>query len=109
MGFPVQVLFGVWNISRYCGVCYSEDSSFSLSLWSIKITEHRKQTTITMARVLIIGAGGVGTVVAKKVAMNHEVFTDIMLASRTKSKCDKIAKEIEEALGGVKFFISDSD
>ena len=55
-----------------------------------------------MARVLIIGAGGVGTVVAKKVAMNHEVFTDIMLASRTKSKCDKIAKEIEETLGGVK-------
>ena len=43
-----------------------------------------------MGRVLIIGAGGVGTVVAKKVAQNSDVFTDIMLASRTKSKCDKI-------------------
>ena len=37
-----------------------------------------------MCRVLIIGAGGVGTVVAHKVAKN-KVFTDIMLASRTKS------------------------
>lgn len=47
-----------------------------------------------MARVLIIGAGGVGTVVAKKVASNSDLFTDIMLASRTRSKCDKIASEI---------------
>ena len=47
-----------------------------------------------MGRVLIIGAGGVGTVVAKKVAQNRDVFTEIMLASRTKSKCDKIASEI---------------
>ena len=48
-----------------------------------------------MGRVLIIGAGGVGTVVAKKVAQNSDVFTEIMLASRTKSKCDKIASEIQ--------------
>ena len=48
-----------------------------------------------MGRVLIIGAGGVGTVVAKKVAQNSDVFTDIMLASRTRSKCDKIASEIK--------------
>lgn len=47
-----------------------------------------------MGRVLIIGAGGVGTVVAHKVAQNSEVFTDIMLASRTKSKCDAIAEKI---------------
>ncbi|MBN1254759.1 MAG: saccharopine dehydrogenase family protein [Deltaproteobacteria bacterium] len=49
-----------------------------------------------MANVLIIGAGGVGTVVAHKVAQVPEVFTDITLASRTKSKCDRIA----EAVGG---------
>lgn len=49
-----------------------------------------------MGKVLIIGAGGVGTVVAHKVAQNPEVFTEIMLASRTKSKCDAIA----EAVGG---------
>ena len=46
-----------------------------------------------MCRVLIIGAGGVGTVVAHKVAKN-KVFTDIMLASRTKSKCDEIAAAV---------------
>jgi len=47
-----------------------------------------------MSKVLIIGAGGVGTVVAHKVAKVPEVFTDIMLASRTKSKCDVIAKAV---------------
>ncbi len=49
-----------------------------------------------MAKVLIIGAGGVGNVVAKKCAQNDSVFTDIMIASRTKSKCDKIAAEIKK-------------
>lgn len=51
-----------------------------------------------MGKVLIIGAGGVGTVVANKVAKNSDVFTEIMLASRTKSKCDAIA----QAIGGDK-------
>ncbi|HZJ80303.1 MAG TPA: saccharopine dehydrogenase family protein [Dysgonamonadaceae bacterium] len=52
-----------------------------------------------MGKVLIIGAGGVGTVVANKVAQNKDVFTDIMLASRTKSKCDAIAKDVKERTG----------
>ena len=47
-----------------------------------------------MGKVLIIGAGGVGTVVAHKVAQNPDVFTEIVLASRTQSKCDAIAKAI---------------
>ena len=47
-----------------------------------------------MSRVLVIGAGGVSTVAVKKMAMNADVFSDIMLASRTKSKCDKIAADI---------------
>ena len=45
-----------------------------------------------MGRVHIIGAGGVGTVVAHKVAQNADTFTDIMIASRTRSKCDAIVK-----------------
>ena len=49
-----------------------------------------------MGRVLIIGAGGVGAVVAFKCASAPEVFTDIMLASRTKEKCDKIADFVEK-------------
>mgnify|MGYP000985846996 FL=1 len=52
-----------------------------------------------MGKVLIIGAGGVGTVVVHKVAQNPEVFTEIMLASRTKSKCDVIAKDIKSRYG----------
>ena len=47
-----------------------------------------------MAKVLIIGAGGVGTVVAHKCAQNPDVFNEIVLASRTKVKCDDIAKAI---------------
>ena len=47
-----------------------------------------------MNRVLIIGAGGVGNVVARKCAMNSDIFTDIMLASRTLSKCEEIANNI---------------
>lgn len=47
-----------------------------------------------MGKVLIIGAGGVGTVVAHKMAALPEVFTEIMLASRIKSKCDAIAEKI---------------
>ena len=49
-------------------------------------------------KVIIIGAGGVGTVVVHKVAQNADVFTDIMLASRTKSKCDLIAEDIKKKL-----------
>ena len=47
-----------------------------------------------MGKVLIIGAGGVGTVVAHKCAQNPDVFEQIVIASRTKSKCDAVAKAI---------------
>lgn len=42
----------------------------------------------------MIGAGGVATVAAHKIAKNKEVFTDFTIASRTKSKCDKIVSAI---------------
>ena len=47
-----------------------------------------------MSRVLIIGAGGVGRVVAHKCAQLPEVFGEICLASRTLVKCDEIAAEL---------------
>ncbi|MEA2048462.1 MAG: saccharopine dehydrogenase family protein [Campylobacterota bacterium] len=50
-------------------------------------------------RTLIIGAGGVGNVVAFKCAMNSETFGAITLASRTVSKCERIAKNIKEKIG----------
>jgi len=52
-----------------------------------------------MGNILIIGAGGVSRVATKKCAMNSDVFTQITLASRTKSKCDQIAGEIKDELG----------
>ncbi|MBN1498544.1 MAG: saccharopine dehydrogenase family protein [Spirochaetes bacterium] len=51
-----------------------------------------------MGKVLIIGAGGVGQVVAHKCAQVPEVFEEITLASRTKSKCDKIASQIKSKI-----------
>jgi saccharopine dehydrogenase (NAD+, L-lysine-forming) len=47
-----------------------------------------------MAKVMIIGAGGVGAVVAHKCAQVPEVFEEIVLASRTLSKCDAIAAQL---------------
>lgn len=54
-----------------------------------------------MNKVLIIGAGGVGSVVAHKCAMVPEVFGEITLASRTVSKCDAIAAEVKTRTGRV--------
>lgn len=45
-------------------------------------------------KVLIIGAGGVGNVVTHKCAQVPEVFSEIVLASRTKAKCDAIAADV---------------
>jgi len=50
-------------------------------------------------KTLIIGAGGVGNVVAFKCAMNVDTFGAITLASRTVSKCDMIAKNIADRVG----------
>ena len=47
-----------------------------------------------MSRVLIIGAGGVGQVVAHKVSQVPEVFSSMVLASRTVAKCDGIKAQI---------------
>jgi len=52
-----------------------------------------------MSKVLIIGAGGVGRVVAYKCAQNPTVFSEILLASRTHSKCDLIANDIKKDIG----------
>lgn len=47
-----------------------------------------------MAKVIIIGCGGVGTVVAHKCAQHPEVFSEIVIASRTLSKCEAVVKAI---------------
>ena len=49
-----------------------------------------------MSKIIIIGAGGVGSVVTHKCALNKNVFSEIILASRTKSKCDAIALSVKK-------------
>ncbi|MEI3039997.1 MAG: saccharopine dehydrogenase family protein [Victivallales bacterium] len=51
-----------------------------------------------MAKVLIIGAGGVSSVAVHKCAQASDVFSEICLASRTKSKCDAIAAQLKRPI-----------
>lgn len=63
-----------------------------------------------MACVLQIGAGGVGGVVAHKMAMNREVFSRIILASRNIKKCQAIADSIRsKGLGEIEVDSVDAD
>ena len=52
-----------------------------------------------MAKVLVIGAGGVGSVAVHKMAMNPGIFTEIALASRTVSQCEAIAAAVKQRTG----------
>ena len=47
-----------------------------------------------MSKVLVIGCGGVASVAIHKCCQVSEVFTELCIASRTKSKCDKLAAEL---------------
>ncbi|MGN0499310.1 MAG: saccharopine dehydrogenase family protein [Acutalibacteraceae bacterium] len=48
-----------------------------------------------MSRLLIIGCGGVASVAIHKCCQNSEVFTEICIASRTKSKCDALKEKLQ--------------
>ena len=48
-----------------------------------------------MGKALIIGCGGVAGVAIHKCCQNSEVFEEIMIASRTKSKCDELKKKLD--------------
>ena len=52
-----------------------------------------------MSRVLIIGAGGVGGVVAHKCANDRNTFSEVVLASRTLSRCETIQRQVRELRG----------
>jgi len=49
-----------------------------------------------LGRALIIGAGGVASVVVHKCCQNSEVFEEICIASRTKSKCDALKEKLDD-------------
>jgi saccharopine dehydrogenase (NAD+, L-lysine-forming) len=48
-----------------------------------------------MGRALIIGCGGVAGVAVHKCCQNSGVFSEICIASRTKSKCDALKAELD--------------
>ena len=48
-----------------------------------------------MSRLLVIGCGGVASVAIHKCCKVSEVSTELCIASRTKSKCDALRKELE--------------
>lgn len=48
-----------------------------------------------MSKTLVIGAGGVASVAIHKMVQNHEVFSEIMIASRTKAKCDALKEKLD--------------
>jgi saccharopine dehydrogenase (NAD+, L-lysine-forming) len=52
-----------------------------------------------MANVLVIGAGGVGSVAVHKMAMSSDIFKSVTLASRRVEKCDAIAKSVDQRTG----------
>jgi saccharopine dehydrogenase (NAD+, L-lysine forming) len=52
-----------------------------------------------VSKVLVIGAGGVGSVAVHKMAMNADIFPSITLASRRKFKCDAIAESVKARTG----------
>ena len=58
----------------------AESATLGLSGYPEKV---KQQRIGKMSKVMIIGAGGVGSVVAQKCAQAPEVFSDIVLASRT--------------------------
>ncbi|MBU1378823.1 MAG: saccharopine dehydrogenase family protein [Alphaproteobacteria bacterium] len=52
-----------------------------------------------MSRVLVIGAGGVGSVAVHKMAMNADMFSHITLASRRVAKCEAVAASVKQRTG----------
>ncbi len=60
-----------------------------------------------MSKVLIIGAGGVGGVVAHKCAKDPDVFSEICLASRTLARCDAIAAQLDRPIRTAKLDADD--
>jgi saccharopine dehydrogenase (NAD+, L-lysine forming) len=70
-------------------------AAYMPSLLGVRASRRR----CALSKVLVIGAGGVGSVAVHKMAMNPDIFSDVHLASRTKSKCDAIAESVKERTG----------
>ena len=77
-----------------------QQNDLMADFWYAARQENKQQTIIEekrkMSRVLMIGAGGVATVAAFKIVQNADVFTEFMIASRRKEKCDALAEAIHK-------------
>jgi saccharopine dehydrogenase (NAD+, L-lysine forming) len=71
------------------------DTRMGLLAYGLTLTNDK----LSMSKVMIIGAGGVGRVVAYKCAQHPEVFSEILMASRTKAKCDAIIADVKRDTG----------
>ena len=54
---------------------------------------------VELSKVLVIGAGGVGSVAVHKMAMNSDIFSHITLASRRIISCEKVAESVKARTG----------
>ena len=48
-----------------------------------------------MSKLMIVGCGGVASVAIQKCCQNSEVFDEIMIASRTLSKCEALKEKLQ--------------
>ena len=62
-----------------------------------------------MGKAMIIGAGGVASVAVHKCCQNPEVFEEILIASRTKSKCDALKEKLDGGRTKIRTAAVDAD
>ena len=62
-----------------------------------------------MGKAMIIGAGGVASVAVHKCCQNPEVFEEILIASRTKSKCDALKAKLDGGKTKIRTAAVDAD
>lgn len=62
-----------------------------------------------MGKALIIGCGGVASVAIHKCCQNSAVFEEIMIASRTKSKCDALKEKLDKSGTKTKIYTAKAD
>lgn len=62
-----------------------------------------------MGKALIIGCGGVAGVAIHKCCQNSDVFEEICIASRTKSKCDALKEKLKDSKTRIKTAKVDAD
>ena len=80
------------NIETWYYTTHLHMGAFMLPKYVEDLLKRRK---INMSRLMIIGCGGVASVAIHKCCQNSDVFTEIMIASRTVSKCDALKEKLQ--------------